>query len=433
MFKFFAAFRKEWLILERDIAGMMLLFTMPILMVVILTLVQEFGWNTMANEPQMPVLFVNNDSDTVGNMMEIGLEKAKIFSLVKEINSVPVTREMAEMLIQQGDYQIGVIIPENTTNTIRSKIQLMVAKTMSSLMRNDPDLLEGVPNTDSIEIVVLFDPTVKKTFQNAFLSATREFNSKIEARMVFRIFQEEIQKIFPQFKIPISDYQETVFFTATYPSGEEEAIYPSSTQHNVPSWAIFAMFFIVIPLSSSIIKERDEGSLIRIMTQPVSYMTIFMAKVAVYLIVCFIQFILMVLAGIYLLPLFNMPALELGHQYFAIAIMAIVSSLAALGYGIMVGTISKTHQQAAAFGSVSIVILAALGGLWVPIYLMGYSMRNLAALSPLNWAHEGFISLFLRGSSLAGVFPEIAKLLIFFAVTISVAAIYRTLKPPIST
>ena len=106
--------------------------------------------------------------------------------------------------------------------------------------------------------------------------------------------------------------------------------------------------------------------------------------------------------------------------------------MAALGYGVMIGTIAKTNQQAAAFGAVSIIILAALGGLWVPIYLMGTFMRNLASYTPLNWAHEGFIDLFLRGSTLLEVFPEIAKLLIFFGVTISIAAIYRTLKPPIS-
>ena len=64
---------------------------------------------------------------------------------------------------------------------------------------------------------------------------------------------------------------------------------------------------------------------------------------------------------------------------------------------------------------------------------MGEVMREIAAYSPLNWAHEGFISLFLRGKTLLGIWPEIFKLLIFFVVTTAVAVVYRTLKSPVST
>jgi len=50
MLKYFAAFRKEWLILIRDLAGVIVLFIMPTIMVVILALVQEFGWNSITQE-----------------------------------------------------------------------------------------------------------------------------------------------------------------------------------------------------------------------------------------------------------------------------------------------------------------------------------------------------------------------------------------------
>ena len=417
----------------RDPAGLMLLFLMPLLMVVILSMVQEFGWSTVSKEPEVPVLFVNEDLDSVGNKFEIGLTQTKIFKLVSMIDSVPVTRELARQKVLEGEYQIAVVIPENTSRRIRSKIQLLVSKTMTNLMMPGQNPLQNVINNDSVQILIYFDPAVRNSFRNAFLSATREFNAKIESRFIFETFQDELRKLFPYFEMPVVDYEQTVYFTAIFPSGKEVEILPTTTQHNVPSWAIFAMFFIVIPLTSSIIKEREEGSLIRIMTIPVSYMTIFMAKVGVYLIVCFIQFVLMLLAGIYVLPLCGMPSLDPGNNYLAIAVMAIASSLAALGYGIMLGTISKTHQQAAAFGAVSIVVLAALGGLWVPVYLMGSFMRQMATFSPLNWAHTGFLDLFLRGSSLIDVFPEIFKLLIFFFVTITISALYRKFKPPINS
>lgn len=432
MFKFFSAYRKEWLILIRDPAGLIVLFLMPMVMVVVLSMVQEFGWSTISKEPQVPVLFVNLDKDSVGNKFQQGLSEAKIFTLITSIDSIPLTQESARQRVLDGAYQIAVVIPERTSERIRSRIRLLVSKTMTSLMMPAQDILEGVTNNDSVEILIYFDPAVRNSFRNAFLSATKEFNSRIESRMIFETFQEELRKLFPYFNMPVIDYQQSVYFTEIFPSGVKEEILPSTTQHNVPSWAIFAMFFIVIPLTSSIIKEREEGSLVRLFTIPVSYMTIFMAKVGVYLLVCFIQFVLMVLAGIFVLPLFNMPALDLGTNYFAIAVLAVVSSLAALGYGILIGTVSRTHQQAAAFGAVSIVVLAAMGGLWVPVYLMQGVMKHFATFSPLNWAHAGFLDLFLRKSTILDILPELIKLFAFFAVTVSIAAIYRKLKPPIS-
>lgn len=432
MFKFFAAFRKEWLILIRDPAGLVVLFLMPLVMVVVLSLIQEVGWGTISKDPQIPVLFVNYDNDSVGKKFQQGLSETRIFHLITEIDSVPITQEVARQQVLNGTYQIAVVIPEHTTERIRAKIRLLVAQTMSNLMMPNQNLLAGITNKDSIEILIYFDPAVRNYFRNAFISSTKEFNARVESRMIFETFQEELRKLFPDFTMPITEYKQSVYFTEIFPSGVEEEIFPSTTQHNVPSWAIFAMFFIVIPLTSSIIKEREEGSLIRLMTIPVSYMTIFMAKVGVYLFVCFIQFMLMILAGIYLLPLFSMPALEVGSHYFAIVSLVIFSSLAALGYGILIGTLSKTHQQAAAFGAVSIVILAAMGGLWVPVYLMGNTMRHIATFSPLNWAHAGFLDLFLRGSTFMDILPQLLKLFAFFAVTISIAAIYRTLKPPIN-
>jgi ABC-2 type transport system permease protein len=431
MFKFLCGFRKEWLILIRDVAGLIVLFLMPMIMVIILSLVQEFGWNAISKEPTVPILFVDQDKDSLSSMIREGLIKSKMFNVVTKIDSVNVDRETARKKVSKGEYQIGVIIPEGATKLINRKINVLVTRIVSGIMlpKNNPFLDINV--NDSVNVIIYFDPAVKGTFKNAFLSTMKEYSLKIESSMIFNSFGNELTKIFPQYKPEDRSYKESVFFTEEFPSGDKEEKIPTTTQHNIPSWAIFAMFFIVIPLTSSIIKEREEGSLIRIHTLPVNYLTIFLAKIGVYLFVCFFQFVLMVIAGIFILPLFGMPTLEIGSHQGALAIMAIVSSLAALGYGILVGTIARTHQQAAAFGSVSVVILAALGGLWVPVYFFTDTMKEIASFSPLNWAHKGFIDIFLRGSSIVEIFPEIFKLLIFFVITVGIAGIYRKLKPPI--
>jgi ABC-2 type transport system permease protein len=124
--------------------------------------------------------------------------------------------------------------------------------------------------------------------------------------------------------------------------------------------------------------------------------------------------------------------LQIGNHIIALTILTIVTALAALGYGLMVGTIANTHQQAAAFGAVSIIILAAIGGIWVPIYLMPEMMRHVASISPLNWAITGFYNIFLRQGGLVTIIPSSVKLLTFFLVSVLITYLYRKIKSPLN-
>lgn len=432
-FKYFSAFRKEWLILIRDVAGLIVLFLMPMIMVVILAVVQEFGWKDVAKDPKVPVLFVDFDHDSLAVKIERGLDNSHFFKVVKSIDDVPVTVETARELVRKGEYQLAIVIPEGSTKKVHLKIEFLVMKMMSGLKMGTMNPFSDMEYRDSVDIQLFLDPAIKPSFKNAVVSTMREYSLRVESDIIFSSFNEELSKIFPYFKMPALEYNESVSFTESFPSGGKEEPVPNTTQHNVPAWTIFAMFFIVIPLTSSIIKEREEGSLIRLLTMPVSYFTVFMAKIGVYLVVCMIQFALMVLAGMYFLPLFSIPALELNGKILELTLMALTTSLAALGFGIAVGTIARTHQQAAAFGSVSVVILAAIGGLWVPTYLMPETMRYVATFSPLNWAHTGFYDIYLRGGALREILPEISKLMLFFGVMVVIAWLYRKWKSPIST
>jgi len=433
MFKFFSACRKESLILIRDLAGLIMLFLMPMIMVTILALVQESGWSSLSRDPSIPVLLVDEDQDTLGAKIQEGLKGSNVFKISTTIDGKPVNRELAKQKIAKGEYNIGVIIPKGSTSIIRHKVQVMVTQIVSGIMMPVDNPFLDIQANDSINILIYFDPGIKGTFKYAFMSTMKEYSMFIESSMIFSSFNTELKKMFPQYRPPKMDYKEAVYFTEIFPGGKDEKAIPSTTQHNVPAWAIFAMFFIVIPMTGSMIKERDEGSLIRIYTMPVSYFTIFMAKVSVYAVVCVVQFVLMMLAGRYFLPLANIPALTIGSNYMGILVMMIVSSLAALGFSIAVGTIARTHQQAAAFGVVSVVVLTALGGLWVPVYLMPESMRTLALWSPLNWAHVGFIDLFLRQATILDILPQVLKLFGFFAATICVAMLYRRVKSPLNS
>ena len=94
------------------------------------------------------------------------------------------------------------------------------------------------------------------------------------------------------------------------------------------------------------------------------------SKILVYLVVCFMQYVLIMAMGVYLFPHVGLPALEINGHFLSLSVIAMAAALAAMGYGIAMGTIDRTHQQAAIFASISVVILAAVGGIWVPVFIM---------------------------------------------------------------
>ena len=55
-------------------------------------------------------------------------------------------------------------------------------------------------------------------------------------------------------------------------------------------------------------------------------------------------------------------------------------------------------------------------------------MKNIAVISPLNWGLEAFYGIFLRNFGFKEIFPEVAKLLIFFGACLGGSYLYQKYK-----
>ena len=84
------------------------------------------------------------------------------------------------------------------------------------------------------------------------------------------------------------------------------------------------------------------------------------------------------------MPLLGLNRLALGTNYAGI-VLGLAVAMAATGYGLLIAVYFKTAQQALSFGAISIVILAAVGGV-VPVLVMPPVMQAISPFSPLNWA-----------------------------------------------
>ena len=257
MRKFLSIIYKDYLFLTRDIAGLIFMFFMPIALVVLMAYLQDSTYNSV-NESKIPLLLLNQDNDSLGFAIEKSVQQTGIFSITTELNGEPLTPDALQANVAQGNYLIGIVIPAETTKKIRRNIRGSVIHTFNPDF--EPKPLE--PN----KISIFIDPTAKESFKTAITSSINEYAARLQTQIVMN---EVVAAVNQQFPLNIGNFDiptDIIKIDEQYARSNPSAIMPNSVQHNVPAWGLFAVFFIVISLANNIIKERDDGSYLRIKT-----------------------------------------------------------------------------------------------------------------------------------------------------------------------
>ncbi|QHS60585.1 ABC transporter permease [Chitinophaga agri] len=420
MLRLLATIRKEWLLLMRDRTGLTLLFAMPVVLITVMALIEDAPFRDY-QELKFDILTVDNDHGRLGKYIREGLGESGQFRVIDSLNGSAVTEEQARSLVNEGHYQICIIIPQGSTGAIVSNANKIVNDI--SRRMGMPDVLPVSTRKDSLHVTVYFDPASKKAFKSAIHQALDNFLTQVETDMLLERIKKQLKRkdVAENDSMNIQLKAVGLKEQLTGPSQELDVI-SNSVQHNVPAWSIFAMFFIVIPIAGNMIREREDGSMLRMKLIPGSYLAILAGKMFFFVAVCVIQFYLMMQVGIYLLPLLGLPQLSLGQSYMAALIVAIGIGLAATSYGILVGTVFKTPNQALNFGAISIVILSAIGGIWIPLEIMPSHMKLIGHLSPLSWGLDAINDIYLRNVGVSHIWGDVGKLVVFAIVLLCTAA-----------
>jgi len=320
-----------------------MLFLMPLALVLIMTSLQDTTFRSL-KESGVHLVLLNNDDDSLGLAIGKELAQSELFTVHQEIEKHENSEKFVKEAVAMGRYQVGVVIPEHATQQIRERVQKNVALTFTG----DSSTIE--PEPDSVFIKLYIDPATKNSFLSTLQGSIHEYAARIESRIIFDELTREINKYM---MVPVTNLnimkKQTIFYKEEYAAFGDKKVIPNSAQHNIPAWTLFAMFFIVIPFASGMIKEREDGNIARLLTMPCRYTTILISKLLVYLVICFLQFGLILLMGLYLFPLLKLTPLTINGHLLSLSLLAGTTALAAIGYGISIGTIAKTHQQAAIF------------------------------------------------------------------------------------
>jgi ABC-2 type transport system permease protein len=412
-----ATIRKELLEFRRDRAGILVLLVMPMALVLIVSLVQD---NVMQATGETPirVLLVDLDNGFLGRAVEKNLRLDGGLELIRKQGSREISEEAARKAVVDGDFRFCILIAPGTGAALRERVRRRAGESFVPTSKPaEPDAPATVPG-----LILHFDPAVQGAFRTAVVNSLQRVLLGIELREKGAALSDTIERKMRQGIVRFELDTETVLTLREAPdSGGRSSRRPTAAQQNVPAWALFGMFFIVVPVSGALIRERQSGTLRRLMTMPISLAGLLAGKVVAYTLVCTAQFVLMVAIGSFVLPLLGTSGLIVGPEWPVVGIIALSAALAATGYGIMVGVLARSYEQASVFGAVSIVIAAALGGVMIPVYVMPRSMQAVSVVSPLAWGLNAFQDVFVREGTIRSVGPNLARLILFSLAALSAA------------
>lgn len=348
--------RKELLILLRDRQTIPLLFIMPLALIFFLSLALQGVYADKVTEQQIALVLESAERTPKSLQLEKKIAGNK---LVRRISRPPGYDN--DRLFEYGGAQAVVFIPEGFAGGTRP-------------------------------VEIRFDPVLDAGYKVALRS------------LIIGLAAEVVLGV---------DDIETTMANFVVERTTKNRNFPSPLQQSVPGWSIFAMFFIAIPMSIAFLREKNDGTLPRLFTYPVSPNLVALGKVIPYYLINLLQIGLMLICGIYLMPQITGLSFNLGEHPIHLVPVTIVVAAASTGFGVLSAALARTPEQSSTLAATGAVLMGVFGGIMVPHVVMPLIMKKLAMISPMYWAHQAYLDIFLREASFGSILPKLIILTIF--------------------
>jgi len=379
---FFYLLKKEFTLILRDVHALMVLFIMPTLFILIMSLALKNSYsNSVDVKLSVAIIAVNHD--------------ANMDKLIDKINENSFftaqfqTAQTAKALLHQHYFDFVIELPTEFMEKLKE-------------------------NGDDFQINIFSKPDMqpqKGTLLHSLVQSFLTQQTLQELLNAQQIKNDGLKTLDAKIKL------ETLY------KDESFTIKPTSVQQSVPAWLVFSMFFILIPISNTFINEKNFGTISRIRSINVSLLPILISKIFPYFIINQIQMVCMIFIGMYIVPLLGGDTLEISNNYGLILLVSCVVSLGSISFALLIANIAKTTEEATTYGGISNIILAALGGIMVPKFIMPKFMQDATEFSPMAWGLESFLEVFVRGGSFADISAYVYQMIIFAIICLILAYI----------
>jgi len=401
--KALAVMAKDLRVIAQDRAYVISMFIFPVL----IALLNSMG-SGGSQGIHLPVVLVNQDKGEYG---------AAILNVLEQIPELDVERldapDQAEQQVASGGHLAAVIIPADFSQRINDYQEAEITAILDPAQVEYGRIITSI--LDEISASLAIQGEIRYGIRQVLASSGLDMGTNPE---LARAAQAQVEGvIFTQMAqmesdAPIQIEREVI-------KGKQVFSWNNIATLMLPALMVMFAFFITAAMSTDLIKEREAGSLRRLVAAPLPRGALIGGKVLAYTLVVVIQVAIIFLIGALAMDM------SMGDSPLGLILITLCLGLVATTLGMMVAALAKSAEQA---GSISLVLIFVLGFLsgstspQVAFYRGEGFMALLSRLTPQAQATIGYHTIMLQGGGVVDILPQVAYLLglslVFFLIAI---------------
>ena len=366
--RLFSLIRKEFIQLVRDPRTLILTFMMPVVQLILL------GFAATNDVRNVALAVYDQDRSAASRALLDGYRAADYFRLDYYVQSESELRA----LIDRGDARAGILIPPDYGSSLAAGRTAQVAF-----------IIDGS------------DPTLASTALAAatFIGQAQSTQLTIE-RLALR---GQVAALQPPVQVRTQVWYNPDLVSAYY---------------MIPAMiGLILQFLTTILTATSIVRERERGTIEQLIVTPIRAWELVIGKLAPYVIIAFIDTLLILLVGVLV---FGVPINGSLPLLLGLAGLFLVSTL---GIGLFISTVSNTQQEAMLTAMFTMLPSIFLSGFFFPLAAMPAPLQVISYAVPLRYFLIVVRGIVLKGVSADALWPEIIALSIFAVVIMGAAAL----------
>jgi ABC-type Na+ efflux pump permease subunit len=404
---------KDFKIFLRDIKAVLLTFLLPIALITLFGL--AFGGLGGNNTDQNPVNIFISDMDSTAKSQEI-IQK---LGGLEEINLTPIDFETGKNEIMNGNKLAMLVLYRGFADSIEAGAREPMELFYDEAREMEAGLVQYALISNLMEI--LGSSTMQKKIVRSISKRYPDIDPSIMGTIEEEIaLQFEPSDTGGDQEGNIMDEMGSLEITSL---SRKKSVNWALIQ-SFAGTAVMMLLFSVAGMGSTILGEREDGTLKRLLYSPVKPGYIMFGKMINAVAISIIQLIVMLAFSWLVL------GLDIGDNPLMLMLLIFATAFACSGFGIFIAAISTSRKQAESLSTIIILIMSAIGGSMIPLVFMPEIMQKMAVISVNYWAIQGFYDVLGRASNLSGLFTKIGVLFLIGGVmtTISIMVFKRNLR-----
>ncbi len=159
---------------------------------------------------------------------------------------------------------------------------------------------------------------------------------------------------------------------------------------SVAGTSVMMLLFSVAGIGGSLLDEKQEGILKKLLCSPIPPNYILFGKLVFANIISIIQLIIMF---VYAWLVFG---LDIMHHLPSLILMIFTIAFACSGFGVVLASFAKTRQEVQGYSTLVVLVMSAIGGSMVPVFVMPEIMQKIAVVSVNYWGIQGIYDIFWK-------------------------------------